>query len=117
MSNLHIKIAFIAICMTFLSASNAATINDKNLDENISKEAICVVASERFLLYESAIRHKKNGFDAAKERFSQQGVENDFYKQVYIARSFITKVSKDYYAQFLIQKCGEKLNEEDYDRA
>ncbi|EPS4464359.1 hypothetical protein ACVEVH_005428, partial [Escherichia coli] len=41
-------------------------IKDKDPDERMIREAMCVVASERFQLYDEAERHRAHGIEAGR---------------------------------------------------
>lgn len=50
--------------------------DDSSLDAMI-REAMCVVAAERFQLYDEAERHYRHGQEAGRVRFNRTGEVND----------------------------------------
>lgn len=84
-------------------------IKDKDPDERMIREAMCVVASERFQLYDEAERHRAHGIEAGRVRFNRDGIPNDFTVQIHKVRPMMNNFSKDYNAEYLKTRCDKKI--------
>ena len=112
-----IRVLLFVILSLFLSACDDDSIKDDSLDDKIAREAMCVVASERFLLYDEAARHKIHGLEAGKDRFERSGKENDFMRKVYFARFSMIKAPKAYLVELLTTQCGGKITSNQFNDA
>ncbi len=102
------SIALIAISIS-IAACDGDGISDKDPEERMIREAMCVVASERFQLYEEAERHRKHGMEAGRVHFNRTGEPNDFAKQVHKVRPMLNDRSKDFNAELLKTRCDKKV--------
>ena len=96
-------------CLLVASCGSADGITDKSPADRMTREAMCVAASERFMLYDEAGRHKAHGIEAGRVRFERTGKPNDFQKQLNIARKFMDDMSKDFNAKFLAEGCNTNI--------
>ena len=107
---MRIGLAFITLsCLLVASCGSADGVTDKTPGDRMIREAMCVAASERFMLYDEASRHKAHGIEAGRVRFERTGKSNDFQKQLNIARKFMDGMSKDFNAKFLAKACGTNI--------
>lgn len=112
-----IRLLLLVILSIFLSACDNDSFKDANLDEKIAREAMCVVASERFLLYKEADKHKRHGLQAGADRFERRGDESDFLQKVYFTRLRMIRLPKEYLAEILISQCDTKLTNNQFNNA
>jgi len=96
-------------CLLIASCGSADGITDKSPDDRMVREAMCVAASERFMLYDEAGRHKAHGIDAGRIRFERTGKVNDFQEQLNLARKFMDSMSKDFNARYLAKRCDTNI--------
>lgn len=99
-----------------LAGCGGDSVQDKNLDEAMSREAMCVAASERFFLYRDAARHLEHGLDAGRLRFERRGVPNDFLELALEARKLLTNLSPTFSADFLKEKCNRHITNIEFER-
>ncbi|PMM56413.1 hypothetical protein [Vibrio lentus] len=111
-----IQRCFLVVLSVLVTACDDG-VKDRNLDEAMMREAMCVVASERFNLYDEAKIHKEHGLDFGGTRFRRTGQENDFQDQVYKVRPFLNQMSKDYNAEFLGSKCDKEITVGEFKQA
>jgi hypothetical protein len=91
-------------------------VHDKSPDEAMIREAMCVAASERFLLYKEASLHLKHGLEAGRFRFERTGKQNDFTKQVQEARQTLVNLSANYNAVYLKNGCNRRISQAEFNR-
>ncbi|HFU8844801.1 TPA: hypothetical protein ACH9KB_005420, partial [Escherichia coli] len=92
-------------------------IKDKDPDERMIREAMCVVASERFQLYDEAERHRAHGIEAGRVRFNRDGTPNDFTEQIHKVRPLMNNFSKDYNAEYLKTRCDKRITVGEFNSA
>ena len=82
---------------------------DASPNEQMTRESLCVAASERFTLYKQAERHKSHGLEAARVRFQSTGQPSDFLARINGARIEMATKSKDFNATFLGTICDTSV--------
>lgn len=92
-----------------LAGCDGDGIRDKDPDERMVREAMCVVASERFQLYDEAKRHLAHGIEAGRVRFNRDGTPNDLTEQIHKVRPLMNKFSKGYNAEYLKTRCDKRI--------
>ncbi|RLA37308.1 MAG: hypothetical protein DRQ64_09605 [Gammaproteobacteria bacterium] len=111
--NLRYSIGF---CLLLVGCDGDG-IKNEDPDERMTREAMCVVASERFQLYDQAERHRTHGIEAGRVRFNRDGKPNDFTEQIHKARPMMNNFSKDYNANFLNKLCDRTITVGEFERA
>ncbi len=114
--SLMVKIILLLAVILALSACDGDGVLDKSSDERMTREAMCVVASERFLLYDEAERHLKHGLEAGRVRFESTGETNDFAEQIDAAREVMNSMSKSFNAEFLRTQCDKEISVNEFER-
>ena len=99
----------VLVCLLVASCGSTDGVSDESFDESMAREAMCVAASERFMLYDEASRHKEHGMEAGRTRFRRTEEVNDFQERLSFTRKFMTGLSKDYNARYLAKRCGTNI--------
>lgn len=92
-----------------LAACGGDGVIDESIDDAMVREAMCIVASERFQLYDEARIHLEHGLDFGQQRFNRTHEPNDFREQVNKVREFMDAMSKDFSASFLSERCNRNI--------
>lgn len=103
------KRIFLTFLTLFIIGCDGDGIRGENFEDQMTREAMCVVASERFLLYKEAERHRQHGLASGKARFSVTSEINDFEKRIHSARLILGEMSKEYNAEFLRVQCDKAI--------
>lgn len=91
-------------------------VTDDSLDDAMVRESMCIVASERFLLYDEARTLLEHGLDFGHRRFNRTHEPNDFREQVHKVREFMDGMSKDFNASFLSESCNRNVTVGEFKR-
>jgi hypothetical protein len=83
--------------------------HDRSAAEQMTRESLCVAASERFTLYKEAERHKAHGLEAARLNFEKSGEPSNFLAKIHVARIELASESKDFNATFLSTRCDTNV--------
>lgn len=94
-----------AASVLLVAGCDGDSVKDKSVNERMTRESLCVVASERFALYKEAERHIKHGLEAAKDGFEQTGKEFQFLPRLNTSRAILVGEPNDFVARFLADKC------------
>lgn len=90
----------------FLINCGGDGIKDRDPEERMLREAMCVVSSEILQHYDHADKHREHGLEAGRDRFIREKKLNDFDKQIVMARNMMSQYSLSYHTQYLKKRCG-----------
>lgn len=104
---LHI-VGLLALSFT-ISSCDGDGVSDEGTDERLLREAMCVVASERFQLYDEAEKHRKHGIDVDRIQSKKSGTSKGFTKMIHQVRPHLNENSKEFNATFLEMYCDKTI--------
>ena len=102
------RVIFCLLFCLFLISCGGDGIKDKDPEERMLREAMCVVSSEILGLYDNAEKHREHGLEAGRDRFIRDQIPNDFDNQIIMARNMMSQYSLNYHSQYLKTRCGFK---------
>ena len=112
-----LRILTLILIVIFLPACSGDGIKDKNPDDRMVRETMCVIASERFQLYNEAKKHLSHGIEAGRVRFHMTDKLSDFRQKIHKARSMMNGMSKEYNAKFLKTRCDKEITVAEFENA
>ena len=81
------------------------------------REAVCVVASERFFLFDEAQKHYEHGSDASGLRYRMDGTPTELPELINQFRKVMINLPKEHSAQMLEEKCDKRLTNREFKQA
>ncbi|MCA6061326.1 hypothetical protein HUF18_16210 [Thalassolituus sp. ST750PaO-4] len=105
-------------CMSVLAISgcNSDGVQDKDLDEQMLREALCIIAAERFQLYDEAEHHLQHGLEAGRRKAIRTGEPNEFREYIELVKQYSSTFSKEDSARDLKEKCDRRLTMIEFSR-
>ncbi|KPY29849.1 MULTISPECIES: hypothetical protein [Pseudomonas syringae group] len=97
------------VASILLSACGGDGAHDLSPQDQMTREAMCVAASERFALYEDAKKHFVHGVDAASEYFRSSGKAAQFPKMINVARSSLVSKPNEFVATVISTMCNGQV--------
>lgn len=110
------KLTFGITISLLLSACGGDGINDIGYEEAMTREAMCVIASERFQLYAEAEEHSAHGIRFSQLQFEKINVQSSFPQQVASVKSMASGFNKDFSARYLKERCNRSISNMEYQR-
>lgn len=108
------KRVFLLLLFALSSCSSSDGVDDEDFDAAMTREAACIVSSERFGLYKKAIEHYKHGENYGASRFRQsmrngEPIESDFWSRINTVRSLYVELSNNWHAKNLKVHCNTEI--------
>lgn len=100
------------VAAILLSGCGGDKVHDSSPQDRMTREAMCVAASERFALYDDAKKHFAHDMDAASDYFRTSGNPAQFPKMINVVRSSLASRPNEFVATLISTMCNGEVTVE-----
>lgn len=104
----------LAATAAILMGCNSEGPKDEDVESKLAREAMCVVSSERFNLYDEAKMHLSHGLEAGRAKFTTTGQPAYFTERLHDVRMKMGAQPKEFHLQVLSTLCGRELTKAEF---
>lgn len=97
-----------------LAGCNSEGPKDEDVESKLAREAMCVISSERFNLYEDAKTHLSHGLEAGRAKFTTTGQPANFAERLHDIRMKTGTQPREFHLKVLSAQCGRELTKAEF---